>query len=168
LKVPLRDELMSRLTQKYPFFDCECTDLLNKLRAVSIEIDARMESLLQTKGLSEGKFFVISFLLIQELRGQPEARPSEIAESLGVTRATITGLLDGLERAGLVKRRHDFDDRRMVLVSMTEEAMRLLDELIPVVNEFISPVVRNSLSLDERTTLYDLLGKLYAGCHAQG
>jgi len=164
LRVPLRGELMTKLLQRYPFFDCECTDLLNKLRTVSKEIDVRMESLLQTKGLSEGKFFVLSFLLIQKLRGQSEARPSEIAESLGVTRATITGLLDGLERSGLVDRRHDYEDRRTVIVSMTYDALRLLDEIMPVINEFMSPLVTKSLSLDERSTLYELLGKLDAGC----
>ena len=59
-------------------------------------------------GLSEGRFIVL-FLLDSVPRG---VAPNKLAEQAGVTPATMTGLIDGLERDNLVNRQADPDDRR--------------------------------------------------------
>ena len=50
--------------------------------------------------------------------------PNEMAETFGVTPANITGLVAKLERAGLVRRVRDEEDRRVVRLSLTPKAQR--------------------------------------------
>ncbi len=76
--------------------------------ALASAIDRACAARLAPYRLSEGKF-VLLFLL----RDLPEGlAPHELAERAGVTRATITGLLDGLERDGFLARHDDKEDRR--------------------------------------------------------
>lgn len=56
---------------------------------------------------------------------------SVLAQRVSVTEKTVTGLIDRLERKGLVKRQHSTDDRRVVLVALTaagRASARRLDE----------------------------------------
>jgi DNA-binding MarR family transcriptional regulator len=57
--------------------------------------------------------------------------PTLIAERLLVTTASVTSLLDTLERRGLVTRSPDRDDRRKVLVALTSDGRRAVDEFLP-------------------------------------
>ena len=49
----------------------------------------------------------------------------QLAEALRLTTGAITGVLDRLEAAGLVRRIRDAGDRRRVIVEVTEEVARL-------------------------------------------
>src|SRR5690349_8139787 len=55
-------------------------------------------------------------------------RPSEIAARVLVTSGTMTPMLDRLEAANFVRREPNPDDRRSVIVVLTEVGARALDE----------------------------------------
>jgi DNA-binding MarR family transcriptional regulator len=57
-----------------------------------------------------------------------ETTVGELARLAEVTPATITGMLDGLERHGIVTRRRSEEDRRVVIVTLTDEGRSLLRE----------------------------------------
>jgi DNA-binding MarR family transcriptional regulator len=57
-----------------------------------------------------------------------------IAERLLVSTASMTSLLDTLERRGLVERRSHPDDRRKVLIHLTDEARKIVDRMLPAVH----------------------------------
>lgn len=57
--------------------------------------------------------------------------PGEVADRLLLTPASITSLLDTLERRGLVTRTPDPQDRRRVLVEITEAGRAVVDEVVP-------------------------------------
>ena len=57
--------------------------------------------------------------------------PSKLAEQAGVSRATMTGLLNGLQRDGLVSRVTDMTDRRQSRVRLTGKGQKKLDEVMP-------------------------------------
>jgi DNA-binding MarR family transcriptional regulator len=59
--------------------------------------------------------------------------PTVIAERLLVTTASMTSLLDTLERRGLVERTPDPHDRRRLLVSLTDEGRQVVDAFLPQV-----------------------------------
>jgi DNA-binding MarR family transcriptional regulator len=67
------------------------------------------------------------------LNRDPErgVNPSELASKAGVTRATMTGLLEGLEREKLISRVGDRSDKRRAVVRMTAAARALLDGMLP-------------------------------------
>jgi MarR family transcriptional regulator, transcriptional regulator for hemolysin len=54
---------------------------------------------------------------------------SSMAEAMGVTAATLTHHLNGLERAGLVRRWREDDNRRVQRVALTDEGAALFDRL---------------------------------------
>jgi DNA-binding MarR family transcriptional regulator len=53
-------------------------------------------------------------------------KSGDLASVLGIKAPATTSLVDGLEREGLVAREHDADDRRITLVSLTEEGRSVL------------------------------------------
>jgi DNA-binding MarR family transcriptional regulator len=63
-------------------------------------------------------------------QGTEEGRsiPSALAGLLGVTAGNVSQIITGLEAKGFVEREPDPADRRRVLISLTQEGVRSLDE----------------------------------------
>jgi DNA-binding MarR family transcriptional regulator len=71
-------------------------------------------------------------LAVLDGAGQPLS-PTAIAERLIVTTASITSLLDTLERRGLVERQPDPTDRRKLLIVITQDGKAIVDQFLPEV-----------------------------------
>lgn len=54
--------------------------------------------------------------------------PSEIAEQLGITLGAVTGFMDRLYKLGMISRTRSEEDRRLVLIELTDEGRRHLQE----------------------------------------
>lgn len=68
-----------------------------------------------------------SQLIILQIVGKLEhAMPSQIAREASLTQATVTTLIDKLERRSLVKRRKDEQDKRRVIIDLTEFGQQTL------------------------------------------
>ena len=80
----------------------------------------------ERQGLSEGRLGV---LLILGRFGQEGINLGRLAELLRVTPRNITGLVDNLERACLVERVPDANDRRAVHARLTEAGRERLDSI---------------------------------------
>lgn len=126
--------------------------------ALAGAIDRDCAARLAPRQLSEGKF-VLLFLLHGQAGG---LSPHELAARAGVTRATVTGLLDGLERDGFVSRQPGQDDRRRIAVVLTPKgrtaAARLFKEHTQWIGSLFDP-----LSPTERGQLGELLAKVWRG-----
>ncbi|HEY5032650.1 MAG TPA: MarR family transcriptional regulator [Actinomycetes bacterium] len=100
-------------------------------------------------------------LAIIDGAGEPLA-PTTIADRLIVTTATVTSLLDTLERRGLIVRHPDPEDRRKLLVSITDEARRIVDQFLPEVVA-LQTAVMAGLSETERKRLLRSLAVIQDG-----
>jgi DNA-binding MarR family transcriptional regulator len=80
----------------------------------------RIEETQRPLGLSAATGLVIT----QLANSKKPMSPSELSENLILSRATITGLLDTLERRGYVTRKPHPTDRRMLLVEITDEGRK--------------------------------------------
>ena len=87
--------------------------------------------------------------------------PHELAERAGVTRGTITGLLDGLERSGHVQRHAHDGDRRKLIVKLTPAGQTLAGELVGTHSRWIASLF-SGFEAEERALLSRLLAKAYA------
>jgi DNA-binding MarR family transcriptional regulator len=68
-------------------------------------------------------------LVLGILRDRGAMSPSELGEQLIVTRATVTGLVDSLERRGFVARTSHPTDRRSVVVEITPAGLDVLQKV---------------------------------------
>jgi DNA-binding MarR family transcriptional regulator len=62
------------------------------------------------------------------LDGKDAVPAGQLARSADLNPATVTAMLDSLERNGIIVRRPDPDDRRVTLVSLTEAGQDLMGE----------------------------------------
>jgi DNA-binding MarR family transcriptional regulator len=72
------------------------------------------------------------YLLLLALRGLPEGKQATIltlAERLQLRHHSVVGLIDRLEKRGLVRRVQGKEDRRKVLISLTTRGEQILDHL---------------------------------------
>jgi DNA-binding MarR family transcriptional regulator len=154
-----RYECLLEAVRRYPDLDpSACEAYLNLLRAGD-EAYRRSESFFNEHNMSPGRFTVM-MLLYDKLAGSPLPQtPADLAEKAGVARATITGLVDSLERDGFVTRKHDSGDRRMMLVHLTPKGHSTLEGILP--GHFKQMAAQMApLSEHERKTLVRLLNKL--------
>jgi DNA-binding MarR family transcriptional regulator len=113
-------------------------------------------------GLGEGRCSVLLLLL----ENQPEPLShSQLADLLGITKGSITGLVDGLEHDGYVKREGRGDDRRMRLISITPAGLELVGQALPEKFHGIAGLMAG-LSPAECEVLVSLLLKVQEGLPA--
>ncbi|MEO0491862.1 MAG: MarR family transcriptional regulator [Actinomycetota bacterium] len=84
---------------------------------------------------------------------------TELAELVGVGRASCGSMIDQLEGRGLVTRNPDPKDRRVWLVGITDDGSALVEQFYAVDQEFRSDI-RRDISREERQQLASLLERL--------
>ena len=139
-----------------------CISLLR----LSHDLTGAYEAQVGRHGLSMGRFMVLIRLFThEEAERGPGLTPADLAEHSSVSRASMTGLLDTLEKDGLISRQDHPEDRRMYTVHLTAKARRLLEGMLPDHFRRISALMA-PLNASERTTLRELLGKVATGIPA--
>jgi DNA-binding MarR family transcriptional regulator len=119
-----------------------------------------MNPLFAKAGLQPGEFDVLATL---RRSGEPYMlSPTELYEAAMISSGGMTNRIDRLERAGLVERRSDPNDRRGKLIALTDAGRRVIDETIDrhVANE---ERLLSVLTPAEQEKLNVLLRKLIAG-----
>jgi len=127
-----------------------------QILSVAADIDSDCASRLSQYYLSEGRF-VLLFLLHDHHKG---LSPYELADLAGVTRATISGLLDGLEKSGLVLRHKSKQDKRSITVRLTAEGTCLISELFSKHAQWIKTLF-DGFSEKECGLLHQLLYRVW-------
>ncbi|MFG3283959.1 MarR family winged helix-turn-helix transcriptional regulator [Streptomyces sp. NPDC048111] len=118
----------------------------------------RMEKEYARFGIGRGEFDVIATL---RRAGDPYTlSPRQLSGTLMLTTGGMTGRLDKLERAGLLRRSPDPNDRRGLRVSLTEEGLRLVDASVSAGLAVQGEVLGAALDPSEVEHLSALLRKL--------
>ncbi|AEF95541.1 regulatory protein MarR [Desulfotomaculum nigrificans CO-1-SRB] len=96
---------------------------------------------------------------LRELWQQNGLTVTELGEKLVLKASTITSLVDRMERDGLVYRERGNDDRRVVKIYLTEQALKLQGRC-PDFDEYLEQKLKPNFSDAEIKTLVKLLNKL--------
>lgn len=97
----------------------EASDLLDKLHVTPLH---------KRHGLRRGEFDVLATL---RRSGEPYAlSPTALYRSMMMSSGGMTNRLDRLERSGLVNRRPNSDDRRAVVVELTEQGLNRINAML--------------------------------------
>jgi len=99
------------------------------------------------RGLSSSQLLI---LLLLDQAADSIVRMSDIARELGVSLPTATGLVDRLLRDGLVDRRANPDDRRMVLAVITPDGRKLIRHVLRVLDNVLDAVLSNMNEADQQ------------------
>jgi DNA-binding MarR family transcriptional regulator len=141
------DQELRALAERYPDLDPEAMAAFLAFLRTACEIFHAAEEHFTRNGMSCGRFTVLA--LLNRKPGQT-LTPSQIAQSCGVTRATVTGLLDNLEEEGLIKRVRSEGDKRTMQVHLTAEGTRFLDRMLPDHFRRMAKLMSNLGSRDRR------------------
>jgi DNA-binding MarR family transcriptional regulator len=98
-------------------------DILISIRRIMRAIDLQSKRLVKQSGLTAPQLVVM-----QSLRKAGKASPTLVAKDVALSQATITSILDRLEKAKLVRRERSETDKRIVYACLTEEGARRLEE----------------------------------------
>lgn len=120
------------------------------------ELDRRTSEIARNYGLSFSQFMVLEALLSKGKLSISEVRDT-ILSSVG----TISLVVNNLEKMDYIKRESDKNDKRICLLSLTDEGRELIEKVVPE-NEKMIKTYMEGLSKDERQTLLVLLKKLGA------
>lgn len=156
-----RYECLMEAAKLYPALDPSACEVFLHLLRTGDEAFRVTEQHFHARGLSQGRFTVL-MLLCDKTCGKSHAyTPAQLAEKAGVTRATMTGLIDTLERDKMVLREPDPADRRQITVRLTPRGVAFLNGILPEHFRRIAALIA-VLSEKERRTMVNLLGKIAA------
>lgn len=111
-------------------------DLRRVVRSISID----SKRLLRDSGLTMPQLLC---LRVVEDRGEREVTAADLSRALQLSPATVTGIVDRLEAADLLKRVRESTDRRKINLHLTRQGAAKLRETPPSLHDrFVSRLVR--------------------------
>jgi len=153
------DRTLGEFAKRYPELDPSALKTCVILLRTGSDLLTAFETILGKHGLSQGRFLT---LIVLNRTQNKAINPSTLAEKVGVKRATMTGLLDGLEGKELIERVAHPEDRRKLGIRLTKKGRQLLDKMLPDYYSRIAKLMVN-LTENERQELELLLGKVNQG-----
>lgn len=150
---------MRHHSERYEEFHWQSVELLINLVYTCDVIESHLARRLDAHRLSLGAFNALMILSRFEREGCPM---HELGELLLVSRANTTGLVDLLERRGMVERFASESDRRVRLVRLTRAGAALLESILPGHYRRVRELLRG-VNNREKADLSRLLTKLRHG-----
>ncbi|MGW6904112.1 MarR family winged helix-turn-helix transcriptional regulator [Streptomyces sp. NPDC054940] len=158
------DSIVDQWAAVRPDLDTKAMEVFGRIFRLSRTMGDRMEKAYAPHGISRGEFDVLATL---RRSGAPYTlSPRQLSATLMLTTGGMTGRLDKLERAGLLRRSPDPHDRRGLHVTLTEKGLTLIDE---AVGAGLTAQTEALSALDDAQAdqLADLLRELLAGTPEQ-
>ena len=153
------DQTAAEFTERYPTINPSAIKTCAALLRTGSDLLTAFETILGRNGLSQGRFLT---LMVMNRTPSEESNPSVLSEKIGVKRATMTGLLGGLERDGLIERLIHNEDRRKKGIRLTAKGRQVLDDILPDYYRNIAKIMMH-LTEKERLELMSLLAKVNRG-----
>ena len=154
------DLILEQWRRERPDLDPSPIGVIGRISRLARELELRLEPVYREHGLEPGWHDVLATL---RRTGPPyRLRPTEFSSALMLTSSGTTKRLDRLEQVGLIERAPDPEDRRGILITLTDKGRELIDSVTDahLANE---RRLLAALSESEQARLADLLRKLQLG-----
>ncbi|WP_100445651.1 MarR family winged helix-turn-helix transcriptional regulator [Glycomyces xiaoerkulensis] len=153
------DRIVEQWSREIPELRLESMATFGRIHRVSEKLRMRLARVYAEYGIGRNEFDVLASI---RRSGEPFIlSPKQIGASLMLSSGGLTGRLDKLERAGLVERLPDPDDRRGLRVRLTEPGMEAVEGAVRA-GLGVTESALSALESDERRQLGELLRKLHA------
>ena len=149
--------ILAQWAAERPDLDASPMGIIGRISRLSLVVEKELEPVFAQFDLNHWSFDMLATL---RRAGAPyRLSPTELFRSMMVTSGTMTNRIDRLAEKGLVRRVPDPEDRRGILVELTDQGRELIDSVVisHVANE---ARLLQSLSRQEQQTLAALLRKL--------
>ena len=133
-ELPTQEDIRKNSAILYPELDHLTLYSHVLLRKITTDLEVNLDSFFSQYNLSAGRFTLMVLLN----RNSAGLMPSELAQRVGVTQATISGLINSLEKANIVKRMSHEKDGRSFVIQLTPEGSAKVAEIMPLYQERIS------------------------------
>ncbi|AXE85942.1 MarR family transcriptional regulator [Streptomyces sp. Go-475] len=122
------DAIIEQWAEVRPDLDTTAMEVFGRVNRISHAMADRATKVYAAFGISRGEFDVLATL---RRSGEPYTlSPRQLSATLMLTTGGMTGRLDKLERAGLLRRSPDPHDRRGLHVTLTDKGLALVDEAV--------------------------------------
>ncbi|MFI8187454.1 MarR family winged helix-turn-helix transcriptional regulator [Streptomyces sp. NPDC085946] len=122
------DAIVGQWAEVRPDLDTAGMEVFGRVFRLARAMGDRLEKVYAKYGVSRGEFDVLATL---RRSGEPcTLSPRQLSATLMLTTGGMTGRLDKLERAGLLRRSPDPHDRRGLQVTLTGKGLDLIDEAV--------------------------------------
>ncbi|MER7402602.1 MarR family transcriptional regulator [Streptomyces sp. NPDC000070] len=122
------DAIIDQWATVRPDLDTAAMEVFGRIYRLSRAMGDRTEKAYARFGIGRGEFDVLATL---RRAGEPYTlSPRQLSATLMLTTGGMTGRLDKLERAGLLRRSPDPHDRRGLKVTLTDKGLELIDEAV--------------------------------------
>src|SRR5215472_2326195 len=139
-----------------PDLDYEVEGIVDRISSLNKQLKRQMEETLADHGLTKPEWDVLRRL---RQHGIDTCSPGDLSAELELSSGAVTNRLDRLERAGLIRRLPDPDDRRGVKLELTDEGERAWTESTNA-QAIKEALLARALTKPEQRQLNDLLRKL--------
>lgn len=152
------DQVLESWAALQPDFDVQAYQVTSRISRLALHIARHQEEVFGRFELNRGDVGVLSALRIAE---NNRLSPTQLFKGLMLSSAGITSRLDRLEKRGLVRRERHPNDRRGVLVELTDEGRSVLEQAVRA-NTAAEKELMQGLEGDEAVRLSQLLKKMLA------
>jgi DNA-binding MarR family transcriptional regulator len=121
-------KVLKKFVARYEEADSDSVIHFLSILRIGTELSEALDSFLAKYGLLQGRWWVLILLMRED---NLTSSPSALAEKAGVTRATMSGLINGLLKEGLVTRCTGGNDRRSYSVKLSNLGQAKLDAVMP-------------------------------------
>jgi len=108
-------------------------EILIALRRIIRATDLHAKRVARATGLTPSQL-----LVLQTIRELGEVAISRVAKEINLSQATVTTIIDRLEKRGLVYRQRDVNDKRVVHALLTEAGAHILAQAPPALQDRLS------------------------------
>jgi DNA-binding MarR family transcriptional regulator len=151
------DRFLETINLVLPDLDLEVEGIVDRISGISRRLHRTMDETLHEFGLDSAEHRALSVLT---QAGPPHrSTPGRLAERMDLSSGAMTNRLDRLEQAGLIRRLPDPDDRRRVVVELTDHGRETYREAVGVQAKK-EALVTAALNEREKAQLNNLLRQL--------
>jgi DNA-binding MarR family transcriptional regulator len=156
----ITDRVLSGWEEARPDLGVAALQVTARLSRIGPHLARRQEAVFNRFGLNRGEVGALSALRVS---GPPHRlSPTRLAKGLMLSSAGVTSRIDRLERRGFVRRLADPDDRRGVIIELTDQGREVVDAAVAALT-ISDRQLMERLDPQEVATLEVLLRKLLGG-----
>ncbi len=131
--------------------------LIYRLFLAQQQLRTHIRTILEKNGI---KVTLVQTGILFALEKRDGQTMTELSTVLGIDNSTATGLVDRLQKTGLIDRRPGRSDRRKYKIFITDQGMAECKKVKPIIRQ-VNNEIKKGFSINEIDAFKDVLKRIY-------